>query len=204
MLLQPQQALLRPLVAGRRGAHLGVVQRQGGEEDARAVEVEVAAVNPELAEAEPHRAGRRPGPCRRPPTARRPTSYVFCGVWMSQSFSGFHFSVTARRPSLRSPAWNGLLVNSLTLRPLSVIDGAKRVPGVGSQVRQRRAQRDLALAHRGVHLHVVDARARGRADEVNVAAQAAPLHLASAPLGRVGVVEHEHDCLGAAWRRRAC
>ena len=29
---------------------------------------------------------------------------MFCGVWMSQSFSGFQLSVKAMRPSFRSAA----------------------------------------------------------------------------------------------------
>ena len=48
------------------------------------------------------RHGRCPAPCRRRPAARAGGRYMFCGVWMSQSFSGFHFSVKAMRPSLRS------------------------------------------------------------------------------------------------------
>ena len=46
---------------------------------------------------------------------------MFCGVWMSQSFSGFHFSVTANAAVLEVAGRNGLLVNSLTLRPWSVM-----------------------------------------------------------------------------------
>src|SRR5262245_59221424 len=51
--LESPECFDRPLVARGAGADLGVVERDGRELDARAVEVEVAAVDPELAEAEP-------------------------------------------------------------------------------------------------------------------------------------------------------
>ena len=52
------------VVGGQLGADCGVVERHGGEEDAGAVQVEVAAVDPELAEPESQVAERyrAPGP----------------------------------------------------------------------------------------------------------------------------------------------
>src|SRR5262249_36944494 len=51
--LEPPEGLDRALVVRGAGADLGVVERDGRELDAGAVQVEVAAVNPELAEPEP-------------------------------------------------------------------------------------------------------------------------------------------------------
>src|SRR5882757_8955151 len=47
-------ALAGSLVSGERGADLSVVERNRGEKNARAVEVEVATINPEFAEPEAH------------------------------------------------------------------------------------------------------------------------------------------------------
>ena len=56
--LQPQQALLRRLVGRRRGADWALSSGTAERKMRRAVEVEVAAVDPELAEPEAHRQGR--------------------------------------------------------------------------------------------------------------------------------------------------
>ena len=50
---QAQHALFRAVVAGPRRPDLGIVNGDGGEEDACPVQVEVPAVNPELPEPEP-------------------------------------------------------------------------------------------------------------------------------------------------------
>ena len=55
--LEAQQALLRRRVGRRRGPDLRVVEGHQGQVKPRAVEVEVAALNPEFAETE--RCGRR-------------------------------------------------------------------------------------------------------------------------------------------------
>src|SRR5208337_710258 len=52
--LQPKQTLLRGPVVRQPGPDLGIVQGKGREKDAGAVQEKVAAVNPELAEPEPH------------------------------------------------------------------------------------------------------------------------------------------------------
>ena len=104
---------------------------------------------------------------------------MFCGVWMSQSFSGFHFSVTAMRPSLRSAALNGLLVNSPTLRALVGDRGAKGVLGVRQPGPASAASNVISPLRTEVSTFTSAIRAAGgRADEVDVAAQAAPLHRA--------------------------
>ena len=168
----------------------------------RAVQVEVPAVDPELAEAEPHRQGRCPAPCRRRPAARARASYMFCGVWMSQSLSGFHFSVKAMRPSLRSPRRERLAGE---LADAAAVVGDLRRAGRSGRPAARpssaASKRDLPFAHRGVHLHVGDPRPGRRADQVDVAAQAAPRHRALHLPGRGGVAVGEHDALAAAWRR---
>ena len=53
--LQALQRLSGGLVGGRGGADLGVVQREGGQENAGAIEIEIAPVDPQLTEPEPHR-----------------------------------------------------------------------------------------------------------------------------------------------------
>ena len=58
---------------------------------------------------------------------------MFCGVWMSQSFSGFHFSVTAMRPSLRSLRLEGLARELGDLVPLVGDSGPKDIPFVGGK-----------------------------------------------------------------------
>src|SRR3989304_187187 len=50
--------LPRSLVGRQGGGNLGVIKRHGGEKDAAAIQVEITSVDPELAEAEPHRKGR--------------------------------------------------------------------------------------------------------------------------------------------------
>ena len=86
---------------------------------------------------------------------------MFCGVCMSQSFSGFHCSVNAMRPSLRSPAVNGLLVNSATM-PAAVRDpGAQRVLRVRRRGPASAASNVISPLRTEVStLHVGDARAR--------------------------------------------
>jgi len=56
--LESFEALAGGPISGQGGADLGIVQGQGGEEKSGAVEIEVPALDPELAEAEPHRPGR--------------------------------------------------------------------------------------------------------------------------------------------------
>src|SRR5262249_1696288 len=52
--LQAFHGFARALVRRRAGADLGVVQRDGREVDARAIEEEIPAIDPELAEPEAH------------------------------------------------------------------------------------------------------------------------------------------------------
>ncbi len=54
--LETLEALAGGVVGGERRAHAGIIHRQGTKEDARAVEVEVPAVDPQLAEPEPDRS----------------------------------------------------------------------------------------------------------------------------------------------------
>ena len=53
--LEALQALLGSLIVGQVRPDLGVVKRHGRQEEARAVQVEVPPVDPELAESEPFR-----------------------------------------------------------------------------------------------------------------------------------------------------
>ncbi len=53
--LEPFQALAGGGVGGQGRAHLRIVQRNGRKKNSRAVEVEIAAINPEFAESEPLR-----------------------------------------------------------------------------------------------------------------------------------------------------
>ena len=52
--LQALQGFARALVGCRPGAELGIIQRHGRKVDARAVQVEILAVDPKLAKAETH------------------------------------------------------------------------------------------------------------------------------------------------------
>ena len=194
-----------PVVAGQRGADLGVVQRHGGEEDAAC------------------RSGRSPGRRSRtrgsrtapgsavsstlPPASEQRdarASYWFCGVWMSQSFSGFHFSVNAMRPSRRSLARNGLLVNSLTLRPSSRDLGAQRVRRVRRPGPRSAASTVISPLRTDVSTFTSrDARPGGRADQVHVAAQAAPRHRALHLPGRGACRCTRASRPSAAWPRPA-
>ena len=192
--LEPQQALPRRLVVRQRGPDLGIVQRHGGEEDAGAVEVEVPAVDPELAEAEAHgMAG---------------VQHLAPGV-QQRELQVVHVLRRMEVPELLGlPLLGEGDAAVLEVAPLerlagelpdaaSVVrdPGTQRVLSVRSQALQRGVERDLPLAHRRVHLHVGDARARRRADQVDVAAQAAPRHRALHLPGRGGVVVREHDPL---------
>ena len=192
--LQPQQALLGPLVAGRRSAHLGIVQRQGREEDSGAVEVEVPAVDPQLAETETHRqggvqhvvsvVGQRDG--RLVGMLRRVEVPELLGLpALGQSECGHHGGRLPRRPGWRTP------------EPCAVVrdDRTQRVSPIGRQVLQRRAERDPALADGCVHLDLADPGTGRGADEVHITAQPAPLDLAADLPGRVRVAETEHDFL---------
>jgi len=192
--LQAEQALLGPGVAGRQRAHLGVVQRQGREEDPRAVEVEIPSVDPELAEAEADRKG---------------------GVEEALPVVGQrdgHFVDVLRRVEVPEPL--GLPLVGQLEAPLAEVTrckrpaaeladlaavvgdrGAERVSHARRQAFQRRAQGDPTFAHGRIDLDVADAGLRRGADEVHVAAQTAPLDPATCPPGRVRIVEHQHDFL---------
>ena len=119
--LEPLQALAARLVTGQRGADQGIVERDGGQEDARAVQVEVAAVDPELAEPESHVEGG--------------IEHLALFASSNERLSGIHVPrrvqvpepvglpvpVNVMRPSSRSVAVKALLVNSVTSRPSCVI-----------------------------------------------------------------------------------
>ena len=86
-------------------------------------------------------------------------------------------------------------MNSSTLRPWSVIAARRVYRAFGARFSSAASNVISPLrTDVSTFTSAMPGRAR-RADEVDVAAQAAPLHLALHPLGRVGVVEHEHDVL---------
>ena len=118
--LVPLKSRPRGLVARHRRAALGVVERDGGQIQTRAVQVEVPALDPEFPESEADRQ-RRIHEFAVESSSETLRWYWFWGVCVSQSFSGRQFSVTRIRPLASSFARNGWLVNSFTGRFPSLI-----------------------------------------------------------------------------------
>ena len=120
---------------------------------------------------------------------------MFCGVLVSQSFSGFQLSVKAMRPSFSRAAVNGLPANSPDA-PAVVGDlGPQRVLLVRGEALHSRLEGNLPPADRGIHLHVRDARPRRLADQPNVAAQPAPLHFTCDFFAAAVSLWQRHDLL---------
>ncbi len=186
--LEALQTFPRTVVARERGAHLRVVQRHGAQENATAVQIEVAAIDPEFAKAESDAEGRvQDAACF---LGERNGNFV-------QVLRRVNIPEHVRFPALdngdasrlerRAREW---FARELLHEPAILGDtGSDSVLPVHRDSLQCRVKRDLRFAHGCVHLHVGDARAGRCADEKHIAAQATPGHSASGFARGVGVGE---------------
>ncbi len=191
--LQPFQALPSALVTGQGGADLGVVQRHGAQENAGAVQVEVTAADPELAESEALRQAGVEEPAVLVKQRNGRLVNVLRRVQVPKPFGHPVFGEgeaaalqLARRERLAELADGAAALGDR---------GAERVARLWGEIFQQSAEGDPPLAHRSVDLDFGDPGARRNTGKVYVAAQSAPSDLAGDPPSGVRVVEHEHDFL---------
>ena len=192
--LEALQALAGGVIGGQRRSDLGVVQRQSAEKDAGAVEVEIPALDPELAKAEAHRPADiqhpAPGVQQRDLQLQLVLRRVNVPELLGHPFLRERDAAFFEIARLERPAREFL--DDAAVLPDAC---AKGVLCLGGESFDRRIERDLLLAHRGVHPHVGDMRPGRRAHQVDVAAQAAPSHRALDLAGRGAVGVREHDAL---------
>jgi len=192
--LESLHALPRAVVAGPRGPDLGVVEGQRTQEDARAVEVEVAAVDPELAEAEPDRMARVERLARCVEEREGEVVLVLRGVDVPELL--WPPRLSEGEAALLEVADPEELARELRHLPAVLSDlGAQCVLGVTPQRLKLRINPDLALAHGRGDPGIAEVGELRGADEKHVAAQAAPRDRPPHGARRVAVVIREHDPL---------
>ena len=192
--LQTLQAFAGPLVARQRRTDLRIVQRHGRQEDPAPVETEIPSLDPELTETESPGVGDIDGTA----ISREKRELERVGV-----LGRMDVPELLRPPSLREGRSARLQIGgreSLAgefrdAAPVGLDGSVKGVRHIRLEVHQTRLERDLPLAHRGVHPYVVDPRAGRPVHEEKVPAQPAPVHLALHFSGRRGVVVRKHHAL---------
>jgi len=173
--LEPLQALSGALVAGPRGADLGVVERDGGKVYTTSVEVEVAPLDPQLAEAKPGRVRGVGGLAARIEERQASRVGVPRRVQIPQP-GGLPRGGEAEPAFAQIGLAEGLARELDSFATLAGDLRPEGVSAVGRQVGQAGLEGDLPPAHRGVDLRVVEPRPGGRALEPHIATEPAAGH----------------------------
>ncbi len=185
---EPAEALAdRPVVPGR-GPEERVIDGKSGEIDATAVQVEVLAVNPELAESEVHGAEH----------VQRPILGIHQG-----ELNVVHVLRGVQIPELVGMPIGGegvASVDEVAASEHGAGEAPHRLPSVrdlraqaigllADEVCECHAEADPPLAHGRVNLEVRDASRSGCTRQIHVAAEPATFHAALDLAGRCSVVE---------------
>lgn len=184
--------LARRRIGGGFSAYLTIIEWHHKAEETRAVQQEMTAFDPELAEAEAYRPKH---------VQHFPPGVQKRELQMVHVAGGVHIPQFGRLPGAREREAAFLELRCLEQLALQLLDHAAMVLDLREQtvalarfqVRQGRVNRELPFADRSVHLDIANAGAGGRAQQEHVATEPTTSHLALDLLGRSRIAERLDD-----------